>query len=158
MKPILEVLMRHTGWANSRTAESLHALALRPQGAVNIFAHIIAAEQIYLRRMNSEDPFPQDFWPKLSLDEATALVEKTSSALENFVAHRSAEELRKEIHYRNSKGHKFETPLDQMLLQVSLHGEHHRGQIAIIVRENGGVPAVTDLITFVREESPALKS
>jgi uncharacterized damage-inducible protein DinB len=50
-----------------------------------------------------------------------------------------------------AEGTYFETQLEQMLIHLSLHGEHHRGQVARIVRDAGGVPAVTDFISFTRE-------
>lgn len=43
------------------------------------------------------------------------------------------------------------TPLGEILTHVSLHGSHHRGQIARRVREIGGEPHDVDFVQFVRE-------
>jgi uncharacterized damage-inducible protein DinB len=37
-------------------------------------------------------------------------------------------------------------------LHVAFHGVHHRGQIALLVRENGGKPAHTDFIQGREDE------
>ena len=154
MKSLLERLMRHARWANSRTSASLRALPKPPEEALRLFSHLVTTEQIYLRRMRGEDPFPQDFWPARSLDEAEAVMRSNAEALEAFVAGRGEDELLRTVRYRTSQGVAFETPLDQMLTHLALHGEHHRGQIARMVRTAGGEPAATDLIVFVREEEP----
>ncbi|MBN4081241.1 hypothetical protein JYT44_02630 [Caldithrix abyssi] len=40
-----------------------------------------------------------------------------------------------------------------MLMHLALHGEHHRGQIARIMRRSGDKPAVMDFITFCRQQT-----
>jgi uncharacterized damage-inducible protein DinB len=54
------------------------------------------------------------------------------------------------VAYRTSRGEPFTTRLEDILAHVVLHGAHHRGQIALRVREAGGDPAGTDYITYVR--------
>ena len=40
--------------------------------------------------------------------------------------------------------------MEDMLLQVVLHGCYHRGQVALVVRGAGAEPSPTDYIAFVR--------
>lgn len=143
--------MRHAAWANAQTLASLGALSHPPPEAVRLFAHVVTAERIYLQRVGGEDPFPQDFWPERSLQEVAAEARETARTLPAFVAERSEEELRRPVRYRTSRGERQETPIHEMLTHVALHGEHHRGQIARLVRLAGGEPAATDLIAYVRE-------
>lgn len=150
MKDLLERMMRHVRWADYQTEASLRALPVVPEDARSLFAHLATTERIYLLRMRGEDPFPQNFWPDLSLDAAAQTASEAGNALELFVRERDEDHLRMSIRYRNSEGTYFETPLEQMLMHLSLHGEHHRGQVARIVRNAGGVPPVTDFISFVR--------
>lgn len=151
MKPLLARLVRHAAWANERALTSLRALSPPPDDALRLFAHVIAAERIYLARMRGEDPFPQDFWPDRSLAAVGAEAGETGRALADFVNARGEDELLRPVRYRNSKGEPYETPIHELLTHVALHGEHHRGQIARLVRAAGGEPAATDLIAFVRE-------
>ncbi len=151
MKALFARLMRHAVWADARTGASLASFTAPPADAVRLFAHVIAAERIYLARMRGDDPFPQDFWPDHSLAHAAIEAGESGHALTDFVNARSEDELRRQVRYRNSKGEPYETPIHEMLTHVALHGEHHRGQIALLVRRAGGTPAATDLIAFVRE-------
>lgn len=144
-------LLRHMRWADDRTARSLRALATPPEGAVRVFAHLATAEQIHLERMQGEDPFPQDFWPEHSLDEASAIAERAVRGWEALVHEADPGRLERPVSYRNSSGTRYETAPVRVLTHVSLHGEHHRGQIARIVRSEGGEPARTDLLFFLRE-------
>jgi uncharacterized damage-inducible protein DinB len=39
-----------------------------------------------------------------------------------------------------------------------LHGAYHRGQIALLIRQAGAVPAPTDYVAFVRGAPTATRS
>ena len=151
MTTSIHLLMRHMRWADQRVFRSLVQVEQVLPDALTLFGHIAAAERIYLERIEGIDPFPQDFWPQLTLEEAAATSQKAWDELTQVVERTS--DLSQLVRYRNSRGTYFETPVEQMLLHLFLHGEHHRGQIASLVREAGGTPAVTDMITFVREEA-----
>ena len=66
---------------------------------------------------------------------------------------RTGDDRAREVDYTNSSGERFRTPLGEILLHVTHHGEHHRGQIARAVRRAGDEPVNTDFITFVRERA-----
>lgn len=119
--------------------------------ARRLFAHIAAAEQLYLERLLGSDPFPQDFWPVLTTAVAGRLARESVDAFLAVIADADERWLREAVRYRNSRGTYFETPREQLVIHVALHGEHHRGQIARLVRVAGGEPAVTDFIAFARE-------
>jgi uncharacterized damage-inducible protein DinB len=44
------------------------------------------------------------------------------------------------------------------LLHVFLHSAYHRGQVSLMVRRSGGVPAPTDFIAFVRGAPTATRA
>lgn len=155
MKPLLLRLMRHAAWANAETIASLRALAHPPPEAVRLLAHVVTAERLYLERVRGADPFPQDFWPERTLDQVALEARETARALAAFVAERTEAALRRPVRYRTSRGEPHDTPIHEMLTHVALHGEHHRGQIARLVRLAGGGPAATDLIVYVREHPDA---
>ena len=52
--------------------------------------------------------------------------------------------------YVNSAGQSFETPVSDMLLQVFLHGQYHRGKVNLMLREGGLPPVPTDYISWAR--------
>jgi uncharacterized damage-inducible protein DinB len=152
MEALFAQLIRHLIWADARTLASLKTLAMPDPEATRLFAHVVVAESIYLDRLEGRDPFPQEFWPELTLDEASSVGTEAAERLARFVAGLKSAFLKEPVRYRNSRGVYFETPIEEMVMHVVLHGERHRGQIARLVRAAGGRPAVTDFITFVREE------
>ncbi len=150
MKAYLARLLDHAHWANARTLAALRG-GDPPAEAVRLFAHVLTTEQIYHGRISGLDPWPQDFWPDLSLTACASLVSANRDHYRRFLDERSDEDLRRRVRYRNSQGVVYHTPIADMLTHLMLHGEHHRGQIAQILRQSGKEPAVTDFITFVRE-------
>lgn len=153
MKPYLQRLMEHMHWANGRTLASLREIT-PPPDAVRMFVHVLTAERLYHERMVGADPFPQDFWPEMPLEWCAGAAEANFQLYKRLLWKITEEQLQQRVRYRNSKGTYFETPVWELMTQVGLHGEHHRGQIARMVREAGGKAALTDFIVFVRQYSP----
>jgi uncharacterized damage-inducible protein DinB len=143
-------LFDHAHWANGVVLGSLQSAPDPPQRAIQLHVHILTTEQIYFERATGKDPFPQDFWPDLPLSDCSSLNDANHSNYQQLLSTTNSSRLQHKIRYRNSKGSYFETPLAEMLHHVTLHGEHHRGQLALLLREIGVEPAVTDLITFTR--------
>lgn len=149
MTSYLTTLLEHSAWANARTLASLQAIT-PPDDAICLFAHIVTTEHIYHERIMGSDPWPQDFWPVLPLDACAEWVAENSARYRLFFESISEAALAEPVRYRNSSGMVYHTPRAELLTHLALHGEHHRGQIARIVRLAGGTPAVTDFISFVR--------
>ncbi len=145
----LERLVDHLAWANRRALE-----AVREQGSeegLRLLAHVVGAERVWLRRLETGDSSDLEIWPELTAEECADRLEENVQAFRRLLASASDGELDREVAYRNSEGRRFETPAGEILLQVLLHGAHHRGQIAVRIRDGGGEPVNTDFITFVRE-------
>lgn len=145
-------LLAHNAWADERVLAALRRA--QEQGhdvarALGLLAHVVAAESIWLARIDGRTP-PVAVWPTLSLDQCEQLARETHAgllALGNALATGGADRV---VHYRNSAGTAFESAVDDMLLQVALHGSYHRGQIALLLRDGGAEPSATDYIAFVR--------
>ena len=59
-------------------------------------------------------------------------------------------DLHQVVEYVNSKGERWMSSADDILLHVIVHGGYHRGQIATLVRQSGETPAYTDYIHCIR--------
>ncbi|MFQ5570517.1 MAG: DinB family protein, partial [Rhodothermales bacterium] len=136
MNAHLESLIEHMRWANARTLENLRDTPVAE--AVRLFAHVLTTECLYHARITGQDPWPQDFWPDLSLEQCAALLPQNYERYVAFLNARPEQALERNVRYRNSKGTVFHTAVGEMLTHLALHGEHHRGQIARIVRRAGG--------------------
>ena len=124
-----------------------------PIDALRLFGHVLAADQVWIARIEGRAP-NVPVWPSLQLDECEALAARNIAAFTLLVAAASSESLAREVRYRNTKGEQFVNTVEDILLHVALHGSYHRGQVARIVRGEGGVPQATDYIVFIRGAAP----
>jgi uncharacterized damage-inducible protein DinB len=146
----LSRLFDHMAWADRRTFEALSAMPEAPRQSLDLFAHLLAAEHVWLRRIENKTP-AYEIWPRLSLPECERLSRANHEGYRKLLASTGDETLRAPVNYANSTGRQFATPLRDILLHVTHHGMYHRGQVAMLVRAAGGTPLATDFIAFVRE-------
>ena len=145
----IKKLFAHISWADARVLDSLRALPDRKARAVEIFAHVLSAEHVWLTRLRQQNALVP-VWPTLSIEECAALALENQLGFEELIASLSSNDLEREIAYSNSAGLAFRSTVEDILLHVALHGGYHRGQVALIVRNSGNAPVTTDYIAFVR--------
>ncbi|HEY2896444.1 MAG TPA: DinB family protein [Gemmatimonadaceae bacterium] len=146
-------LLDHLEWADRRVLDSLRAMPNPDQRALDLYAHVLGAEHVWLSRISKRRP-QERVWPDLSLERAATLAAENAAGLRALLESCSSDELQRKIAYNNSAGIAFESTVEDMLLQVVLHGCYHRGQVALVLRGAGAQPSPTDYIAFVRG-SPA---
>jgi uncharacterized damage-inducible protein DinB len=146
-------LFEHLAWADARVLERLRG-GDEASGGLELFAHLLAAERVWLARLRREDSSALEIWPDLSLDQCAALADHLRAGLAAHLATLSEAGLRERVRYRTSAGVEFETEVGDILTHLALHGAYHRGQIATRMRQRGEEPVNTDYITFVRETPP----
>lgn len=154
MKAYLSRMFRYVAWADRRTLEALRATPAAQRETVTLLAHVLAAEHVWLSRLQRRDP-RHPVWPTLSLDECEALAAENEAGYQAILAQLGEDQLAESIRYRNSQGKEFVTPVIDILSQVITHGPYHRGQIAKIIGRSGGTAVNTDFITFAREAEAA---
>ena len=149
---MLTTLYDHLAWADVNARDALRGVppdAPEHARALAIYAHIAAAEHIWLARLEGRAP-EYAVWPTLDLDAAAALAAESAAGLRACVARLTPGDLTREVTYRNSAGQEFRNRIEDILAHVALHGSYHRGQLALLARQGGGHPAATDYIAFVR--------
>jgi uncharacterized damage-inducible protein DinB len=145
----LSKLLDHLVWADQRVLDSLRAMTHPDQRALDLYAHVLGTEHVWLSRILAHAP-REKIWPELTVERAGALAAENAASLRSLLESLSSDQLQRKIAYNNSAGVAFESTIEDMLLQVMLHGCYHRGQVALVVRGAGGEPAPTDYIAFVR--------
>ena len=132
-----------------RRYESLLAATKPPAHSLELFAHVIATEHVWLSRIRGEK---QDLaaWPQLSLTQCIELAARNADEYSRLIDTLDTEQLDSSVTYRNSAGTQFTSVVRDILIHVALHGAYHRGQIAAAVRGGGDTPASTDYIAYVR--------
>ena len=145
----LKKLVEHMAWADEAALAALRDAPGSDARGLVFYGHVLGAEATWLARILGR-PSDVAIWPTLSLDEAEALAARNAADFRALIAPLSADDLAREIQYRNSAGREFRSTLEDILLHVALHGSYHRGQVSLVVRGGGGEPVATDYIAFVR--------
>lgn len=157
----VRTLCAYNSWANHRALDASAALSpeqfTRNLGSSfssvrDTLAHIMLAEWIWLERWLGRSPaFPPSDFPDLASLRARWRTIETD--LDAFVQKLSVADLERIVEYKNTKGHAFSNPLQQMLQHVVNHSTYHRGQVTTLLRQLGAAPLTTDLIAFYREQA-----
>lgn len=145
-------LFTYDFWANKRIANTLQSqLFDTSKKCMNFLAHIRAAQQIWHARIKGEPTTDIELWPQNEyVDDSIQMLKKVHTHWVTLLDINKGK-LDQEISYKNSKGVQFNTPLDGILHHVIIHGQHHRAQIASLLRQSGIDPPATDFIFYLRE-------
>ncbi|MGH7562054.1 MAG: DinB family protein [Gemmatimonadales bacterium] len=157
---MLEAIRRmyvHVHWADELALRSLRDASDPPARALELFAHILATEHVWLARMEERRP-ELPVWPKLTVEECGELATRVRGDFERFVAALGPDDARREVSYVNSAGQSFTSAIEDILLHVALHGCYHRGQVAMLIRDSGQEPQPTDYIALVRGGAAARRT
>ena len=144
-------LFEYDNWANEQILLSLQDnLSFEgAQKAVKYFAHISGSQQMWMNRINDKPLDDIQIWPDYGLPEALQQLKTLNQQWKKLIA-TNKNKLDKIIAYTNSKGTPYDTSLSDILYHVIIHGQHHRAQIAKLLRNAKIDPPATDFIFFTR--------
>ncbi len=137
-------------WANRECLSALSAAGPAPPKVLRLIAHTLSAQMLWLERLQRV-PQSVAVWPSSTLEDCGALADEMLSAWKNYLTNLSADDLEKQIDYRNSKGEAWSSRIKDVLTHVLMHSAYHRGQVALEMRAAGLQPAYTDFIHGVRQ-------
>jgi uncharacterized damage-inducible protein DinB len=144
-------LFAYDAWANALTVEGLRALPNDIARARGLLAHIHASQLVWMTRLREHDASAIALFPDHTLDQCAAWFEHNRDTYSSYLEALPEGGLDEAVTYVNMKGKRFSTPVREILTHVANHGTYHRGQIALLIREAGHTPPVTDFIVFVRQ-------
>ena len=148
MLEYLRNLFVYDKWAMTRSLGTIETPA-NPRAQATL-SHILLAEKIWLTRLNGEDASSIPVFDKLTLPDCIRLADELNLAYLRYIDSLSEADLDRSISYKNTKGDEFDTSIRDILTHVGLHSVYHRGQIAMLVRDEGGEAVGTDHILFTR--------
>jgi uncharacterized damage-inducible protein DinB len=146
----LRRLFDYDAWANREVLAALKSAAPAPSRSVKFMAHILSAEHLWLQRLQQQTQ-SLPVWPEFTLAECESHAAELALLWRNYLGHMTATGLEKPTSYVNSKGERWASPRQDILLHVVMHSAYHRGQIATDMRAAGLTPAYTDFIHCVRQ-------
>ena len=143
-------LFSYDAWANEEVLNSMRGLPAPPARPLKFLAHILAAERLWLERLGGQEQM-LPVWPQFSFEECERQAAEMSQRWKAYLAASGEAELATSVSYKNSKGEKWSSRKDDILMHVITHSAYHRGQIAADMRLAGLTPAYTDFIHSVRQ-------
>lgn len=138
--------LQYNHWANGQFIALLAQHKPEHKGHT-LMNHILAAQRIWIARIAYND-LATEVWPSsIQEDEQNKL---NDQFLDDCITLCKDKPISEIIHYKNTKGTAFKSTIEEILDHVLNHGTYHRGQIAIILKEQGIEPPVTDMIYYFR--------
>ncbi len=89
-------------------------------------------------------------WPHIGPSDLDGALADVGTAWRSYLEAQSDDELDRAVMYVNSRGDEYHNTVSDIVMHVVVHSEHHRGQVAHMVRNVGGQPPLTDYIQYVR--------
>lgn len=148
----LRRLFNYDHWANTEVLSVLkeHEAFEYAGTTTSLMSHLVAAQEVWYRRIKELDVTGFEIWPAYSLEDQQRKCKTMFGRWQELIK-KHENDLDVIISYKNSSGTAFKTILSDILHHVIIHGQHHRAQIAIRLREGGIDPPVTDFIFYTRK-------
>jgi uncharacterized damage-inducible protein DinB len=144
-----ERLFAFDRWANRELLRALRAAGAQPR-ALELTAHLIAAELLWLARIDGRTS-SLPVWPQLTFEQCETHLAGLERSIDTLLSGLTAERLAQPIRYTNSKGERWTSTIEDILIHLVTHSTYHRGQIASVLRQAGHQPAYTDWIHGARQ-------
>lgn len=151
MKDYFINLFNYDLFANQTLADTIIS-ANSPGKAVQLMAHLLAAQQIWLNRCKGEPAISGALWPDWPADTFKQLIDDNHKVWMGYLYTLSADDFEQIIYYKNSKGTEYQNKLSDVLAHLINHGTHHRAQAGQQLKF-AGVEQLpnTDYIFYIRE-------
>lgn len=156
----IRLLLEFNFWANAKMLQSLESVPeeklyedLKSSfgGIHATLVHMCGAEDIWLQRLTNVTPAV--YMKKESYPAIGAVRIKWKEVDEGYKKYLSAlteDELARDFEITTQKGDRFSQKVRESLQHLVNHSSYHRGQITTMLRQIGGTPVGTDMITFYR--------
>ncbi len=148
MKKYFLRLFQYNSWANRRVLGAIEHGNPADNEPLKLFAHILAAEKIWLNRMKRVTNSSVSVFPDLPVEGCRPLLAENVRAWTEYVEMHQEDEFFRILSYRNLKGEECSAAAVDILAHVVNHGTYHRGQISRSLRLQGLEPPSTDFIAF----------
>ena len=145
-------------WANARlfavalnlTKEQFIQPVSGSHGSIrNTLVHMMSAEWGWMERSGG---FPRG--PKLNPSDFPTFAsvrdkwEEVEAHLRPFLASLQDEDLHRSVEFTLGDGQKMALSVGEMLHHAAIHGVHHRGQVAVLLRSLGYAPGDFDMLFY----------
>ncbi|WP_027086092.1 DinB family protein [Cohnella panacarvi] len=144
-------MMDHMIWADGRILDALEESKTTNKDLTKLARHIAIAERVWLSRLQGKGSAQYSLWEEAEdLTAIRAMFEENAEQYREYIGGLEESALDETIDYANQSGVPFRTSVRDILSQVLLHGQYHRGQINRALRLESAEPVQVDYITYAR--------
>lgn len=153
MKPFFETLFQYNQHCNQQLAGIAERESKRIDAkSVALLSHILNAHHIWNNRILGRKT-EYGVWDNHAIDSFAAIDLRNHDETRDILA---TGNLANEIAYRTTAGKPFVNTIRDTLFHVINHSTYHRGQLALLFRQNGIEPLPTDYIRYSPTSSTVL--
>ena len=145
--PTLVRLLDYDLWANVELAAAL-AGNPTPGKALAVYAHLLAAHAVWQNRVaGTGGANLVDLWPP---PRPSCFAEDARAARRRWDAVLAGRDTGETFTYTNTAGRAHTSTVADTLTHLAVHGGYHRGQVALLLGQQGRRVPVTDYIHAAR--------
>ena len=142
-------MFRYDRWATTRLLECFDQKPAANPRINELLSHMQSTQRIWLDRCQGraatvprfQDRTPEIIWKDMQQCHQDWLT---------YIQLLQPVDFNTTISYTNFQGDHFSSNITDVITQVTNHGTHHRGNIIILMKEEGYPPPNLDYISFVR--------
>jgi uncharacterized damage-inducible protein DinB len=154
MIELIQSLFRHQAWADAAILKAVaaHEGAFADDELRKWLNHILLVQRFFLS-LFQQRPFDREGEGQIpsAMDETERRFAEAHADGTAYAARLDEAELARTIEFPVPAWKHFHPSVRDALMQVLMHSEHHRAQIAMRLRALGGTPPLTDYIAWVRD-------
>lgn len=148
MKRYFTQLYHYNQWANNRVLEGFDQQKVEDEKILTVMSHVVSALYIWLNRIEGKSTADYPLWKQYS---RTELIEMNNVITERWIKFiGDTDDFNRVLVYKNYVGDPYKNNVEQIMIHLVNHSTYHRGQVAMLLRQNGLEPINTDFITYDR--------
>jgi uncharacterized damage-inducible protein DinB len=149
MKSYFIQLLNYDHYANLQVLD-LIIKCDQPAKPVQLIAHLLAAQQVWLTRCTGRPAAGGALWPDWPAGTFEQIINDNHLGWLNFLEKLDNGDFEQLVSYKDSKGNAFENKLCDILAHLINHGTHHRAQAGQHLKLSGADLPTTDYIFYLR--------
>ena len=148
MKLYFLKLYQYNAWANNRVLNALTRQQVKSEKILSIMGHIVAAQFLWLHRIKGFPPADVKLWGEYNLPQLVQMAEDVGRLWLEFIE--TTDDFNRQLTYLNYTGDPYVNNVEMIMIHLVNHSTYHRGQIALLLRQEKLEPINTDFITYDR--------
>lgn len=151
MKDYFLRMFGYDQYANNQMLATMRQ-ASTPQKTLTLMAHLLGAQQRWLKRCKNESEAGLEMFPQTETVPFEMLIVQNNREWTDFLNELADTDLNRTIVYKTTTGTEFSNTIAEIATQVINHGTHHRAQIGQQLKLAGieALPPV-DYIFYIRQ-------